>query len=482
MQGALYERANDDSSFYSHRVAVLWDVMEKQEKLWPYPAKVTVVVVLFIVFEYILDAFNWLFPGITHGSFTKTISKHRRSHADNDPTLLHRISVLTLNVWVNRARYNLERQLQGVRELFPDVICLQEVFHTDVLEAYRKAFPDYCLVAFGQAHNFSAMAALFLIMLAVAAIFSGAVWLVERFVSDTRWKTVWTIAVPLMMVCYERVVRHHWTIAFLTGNRTGLAMLVRREAVDLHERKCVTFSRAGHAADLLNILRPRGFISAAGVVPMPHGKGSLPVRFVTTHLNQPLEQALGDGRHRQVKEVFAKCIKDDELLIMGCDLNATPPGTINGSDCNTYADVLEEMEDAWVNTNPSDPQRDGLTWDQANNPLCSGLLNKVFYGLETLRWRCDFIFYRFGRRTPVSEDASEHDVKLDSGKPSEFTVDTSECNLAFTANQAVSDHFGVFAVFDIREGVRSKDVISIPVGATELQRKYEQPPECVTAA
>merc|ERR1712118_217995 len=116
----------------------------------------------------------------------------------------------------------------GIRRLAPDVICLQEVFHMDV-DVYRAAFPDYCCVAFGGAQNASALIAFIAIMVASASCFSGAVWLVERFVKEGRWRTVWLVGVPLIFLLYTRLIRHHWTIAFLTGNRTGLAMLVRRD-------------------------------------------------------------------------------------------------------------------------------------------------------------------------------------------------------------------------------------------------------------
>eukprot|EP00928_Gymnodinium_smaydae_P014666 TRINITY_DN153_c0_g2_i1.p1 TRINITY_DN153_c0_g2~~TRINITY_DN153_c0_g2_i1.p1 ORF type:complete len:556 (+),score=111.89 TRINITY_DN153_c0_g2_i1:162-1829(+) len=429
----------------------IWQRMQNlpdEETLWPYPAKVLAVVGMFVVFEYFFDFIAWL----TCGAFWLRLPSLRNQaprqslmelQGSDEPGVLRKLSVLTLNVWVNQVRDNIERQIHSIRELAPDVICLQEVFHLDVLDAYRSGFPDYTLVAFGRAHNLSALVALLAIIFFVAGIFSGAVWAVETFITDTRWRMIWTIAVPVMMVLYSRLIRHHWTIAFLTGNRTGLVLLVRNDMIDIKEKQCVPYSRAGHAADLLNILRPRGFLSVSGSVRLPPGYNPLPVRLITTHLNQPLEQALGDGRHRQVKEVFHNCIHPGELLILGCDLNATPPGTRQGSDCNTYADVTQELSDAWAAVNPSDPQRDGLTWDQSVNKLTSSKLNQLLYGFDLIRWRCDYIFWRHDRNAQA-EPAPEKGVQKD------VTVNLRSCNMVFTGDQVVSDHFGVYACYDIR--------------------------------
>eukprot|EP00927_Polykrikos_kofoidii_P032807 TRINITY_DN2782_c0_g2_i1.p1 TRINITY_DN2782_c0_g2~~TRINITY_DN2782_c0_g2_i1.p1 ORF type:complete len:589 (-),score=84.35 TRINITY_DN2782_c0_g2_i1:64-1830(-) len=440
------QKLNDDGVWF------FLSQVPDQERVWPFWAKVGVVICIFICFEYLLDLLSWCgadgvspIPGLSSSGGVvrreKCMNYRDPNEGMNGDTVgadgvLRNISVLTLNVWVNRARENVERQIHGIRELAPDVICLQEVFHIDVLEAYRTAFPDYCIVAFGRAQNFAAMIALVAIIVVVAAVFAGSVWLVEKFTSSDMWRISWMMLVPIMIVCYSRLIRHHWTIAFLTGNRTGLVLLVRREAFELKEQSCVMYSRNGHAADFLNVLRPRGFIQVTCGLRLPGYPDPLKLRLVTTHLNQPLEQALGDGRHRQVKEVFQKCHQDDELCLLGCDLNATPPGTKGGSDCQTYEDVISEMSDAWAATNPSDPQRDGLTWDQIENPMCLGPINRLFYG-KASRWRCDYIFSRYKQS------------KEKRNQPS-FDVNIRSCEMVFTHQEAVSDHFGVYAVFDVR--------------------------------
>jgi len=430
--------------------------------LWPYPAKVGVVIGLFIVFEYLLDLLSFVSQDWNLAPVGTSANRQHQEEADRqkDPTLKRRLTVLTLNIWMDYCRENCERQIDAIRDLAPDVICLQEVFHLDVLEAYRTAFPDYCFVAFGRAHNASAVAFFCFLMCSTAACFSGAVWAVEKYVTDGMWKTVWLIAVPMMFAAYSHLIRHNKCVAFLTGNRTGLAMLVKKETVEIKERQCVPFTREGHAADWLNIFRPRGYISVVGLVRLPGELEALKVRFVTTHLNQPLEQALGDGRHRQIKEVFQRSLQEDEFCVFGCDLNATPPGTENGSACNSYSDVVAEMTDAWSEVNPSDPNRDGLTWDQSGNPMTKTILNKVFYGVETIRWRCDYIFWRLSTGSPFGATAADRredgpadgpdDVPAQAEKGTKnAAVKMRTCDLVFAGKEAVSDHYGVHAVFDV---------------------------------
>lgn len=434
---------------------------EKEETYWPIPTKILCFLVAFVVMEFLVDYLPWAtIKGGVQPETLPVVDNNEAGQAMNSnevsahPSLLGQLSVLTLNVWVNKAQENVNRQIKGIRQVRPDVICLQEVFHLDVLEAYRTAFPEYRFIAFGRGHSFSALLALLAIMIALASTFAGAIAIVVRL-TDGKWRITWLVAGPVLAMMYLRVVRHHWTVAFLTGNRTGLAMLVRRETVDLDDKKveCIAFSDLGHGADLLNWLRPRGFISAPGVLRFKGGE-EIPVRFSTTHLNQPLEQSLGSGRHRQVQEVIQHCLRDNEFFAMGCDLNATPPGTQNGSDCQTYLDMCKEMSDAWAATNPNDPCRDGLTWDQMDNPMCTSVLNNLFYGAAPLRWRCDYIFWRFGGKKPSSQhnalslDASEKDDNVVVPELRPVQVSVQSCDIVFTGTNSVSDHFGVHCIFD----------------------------------
>jgi len=463
-----------------------------QVTLWPLPAKVLIVVLLFFLMEHVLDFLptcaiykpvgsdlkTGVEPLLVPSEATLEGGKILAQNMKEDPSLVGRISVLSLNVWVNNARENAVLQIKRIRALQPDVICLQEVFHLDVLEAYRLGFPEYTLVAFGRAHNVSALLALLGIMISLATLFANVILFIERW-APARWRMIWLFGLPVIMLAYSRLIRHHWTIAFLTGNRTGLALLVRTATIDVDENnaRCNLFSREGHAADLLNILRPRGYISVPGTFKVGEGSESLAVRFSTTHLNQPLEQALGDGRHRQVREILHHCLRDNELFIIGCDLNATPPGTLNGSDCNTYMDMAAKTDDCWILCNPSDPTRDGLTWDQRSNPMCNSPINRLFYGSKPLRWRCDYIFFRgptvpqVGPGSAQASQASqaaqaaqaeqagpsvqavqpvEKAGKADKANKPLLDVSVKSCDMVFTGSEAVSDHFGIHTVFDIR--------------------------------
>lgn len=423
--------------------------------LWPLPGKVCAVFILFVILEHVIDYMPCSVFKPAIGDVDDIDSSAMEPppvfspYTNPKQTLYGRLSVLTLNVYVNHVRQVAQLQIRKIRYLNPDVVCLQEVFDLDVLEAYRRAFPDYLLVAFGRAHNFSALLALTALMLALSTLFSGVILIFEKLLHG-RWRVVWLFACPTVMIMYSRLIRHHWTIAFLTGNRTGLAMLVRRDAVDVDIKaiRCQKFSRVGHAADLLNLLRPRGFLSVTGQLRLNGCPEPVRVRLVNTHLNQPLDQALGDGRHRQVKEILSSCLQDDELLVLSGDLNATPPGTNKGTECKTYEYLAEHLTDSWAASNPSDPSRDGLTWDMKENPLAASPVTKAFYGSFLLRWRCDYIFWRRSMTSKISEEIAE----ADKGRVS---VDLQSCNLVFTGPRAVSDHYGVHAVFEVSGRTRT---------------------------
>lgn len=429
---------------------------ETIKALWPFHAKVLVMIIFFALSEYILDFFESWEETSYKRQQHRVEPKTTQVHPDGDPGVLQKLTVLTLNVWVNRARENSQAQIRKIRELSPVVICLQECFHMDVVESYRRGFPDYKLIAFGRAHNWSAVLAVVGIFILLASFFAGLVLLGEYATDDALWRTVWMITLPVMILCYARLVRHHWSVAFLTGNRTGLAMLVKRDVVELDDCQCLFFSREGHAADVLNLLRPRGFISCSGRLKLPGGHAPLRVRLVTTHLNQPLEQSLGDGRHRQVEEVLKACVKEDELLIIGADLNATPPGTKHGSNCSTYKDVIAQMDDAWLTSNMLASESDGFTWDQDCNPSSVSPINKLFYGTENIRWRCDYIFWRHRwGSAPLPHDEEGAFPPAEPSTPTKqraiqrgVCVKVKACTTVFK-EQFVSDHFGVFAVFDV---------------------------------
>lgn len=438
-------------------------------QLWPIPEKMLVFLAVFVILEFLVDYFPWrTIKGGVQPAEAKFKSEeafesnsHRKYSEHDDADCLGSLSVLTLNVWVNKVQENLEKQIHGIRELEPDVICLQEVFHLDVLEAYRAAFPGYRFIAFGRGHTITALTAQMFIMICLATTFSALIAAVE-YVTHGKWRITWLIVGPVVILLYLRIVRHHWFIAFLTGNRTGLAMLVRSDRVELNDKKveCIPFARKALAADQLNLLRPRGFISAPGKLPLREGR-HIPVRFCTTHLNQPLEQRIGEGRHRQVRQVLDHCVRDNEFLVLGCDLNATPPGTLHGTDCQSYNDVCKELTDAWVDVNPSDPCRDGLTWDQKENPMCTSIMNNFFYGSDRLRWRCDYIFWRYQSESyravqdAIVEDhrrtAAEKKIRTCVTEPVEVQCTVRACHVVFTGQEAVSDHFGVFTIFDIKE-------------------------------
>lgn len=359
---------------------------------------------------------------------------------------LGQVSVLTLNVWVNRAETNVCAQIEGIRKYSPDIICLQEVFSVPVLKAYQKAFPEYEFVAFGRGFTCLGTLAFTALLLIPATVFalmaSALLYLVSTI--ETVWLPL--LAWPPCLLMHMHFFRKHYFWPFLVGNLTGLALMVRKDETRLSKltAKCTKFSYPlGHAEDFLNSLRPRGLLTVSGQIQLRGREETFPIHIATTHLNQPPAQSPGAGRHQQVKEICESFLKpgDGGLILLGADLNASPPGTDSGTQCSTYEEITRHLSDAWCATNPSDPNADGLTWDQKENPMCQSAMNSLFYGTRPLRWRCDYLLW--GHRPT----ACAKDVK----------VSVKSCDMVFVGDAAVSDHYGVLAVLDISEAGSSSE-------------------------
>eukprot|EP00928_Gymnodinium_smaydae_P014173 TRINITY_DN15150_c0_g1_i1.p1 TRINITY_DN15150_c0_g1~~TRINITY_DN15150_c0_g1_i1.p1 ORF type:complete len:573 (+),score=76.14 TRINITY_DN15150_c0_g1_i1:34-1719(+) len=400
--------------------------------------------------------------------------------------LFGQLSVLTLNVWAKRAVVKIQEQVEGVRLYDPDVICLQEVFHLHVLESYRAAFPDYVLVAAGRQLTWLATGLFILWFVALpTAICSVVVAVMCRFLHNCFWLGVslW----PVIVFLNYWPFRDHYFVAFLVGNQTGLAMLIRRNKFDLamENGSCVNFSYPdGHAEDGLNCMRARGYIVAAGTIPLKGGRTSLKLRVATTHLNQPTLQPKGRGRHQQVRELLEGCLHPGELLVLAGDFNATPPGTEGGTQCNTYQEITAWLSDAWADVNAGDPAKDGLTWDQEGNPYCVSATNSLLYGTTPLRWRCDFVLWRQSR--PEERYHEGRGGQNGDGRPGvaevngrsladEVEVQVRSCDTVLVGDDAVSDHYAVLATFDI---------LRRPAGSRRSERARKTLPrkECLEPA
>jgi len=379
---------------------------------------------------------------VSQGDSTQSRSSLLKDSAEvgDDTTRLAQVSILTLNVWVNKATENVHRQIAGIRAYGPDIICLQEVFSLEVLNSYRNAFPDHRLVAFEREYTCLATVSFFAALVVPPTLYAGCVAL--PLYSLSAINHVGWPCLLLWLIClagHAALFLNHYFVPFLVGNMTGLALLVRDDGKWLEQlsTRCELFSYPlGQAEDFLNRLRPRGFLLASGYIRLRGWAELLPIRIATTHLNQPPVQPVGSGRHQQVKELCRVLLEHQNhggLVLLGADLNATPPATQSGTLCSTYTDMCESLTDAWDALNASDPNVDGLTWDQCENPLCLSALNSIFYGTSPLRWRCDYIFWRCDK-SPSLPDVN---------------VSFRSCNMVFVGDDAISDHFGVLALIDI---------------------------------
>eukprot|EP00927_Polykrikos_kofoidii_P009703 TRINITY_DN14063_c0_g1_i1.p1 TRINITY_DN14063_c0_g1~~TRINITY_DN14063_c0_g1_i1.p1 ORF type:complete len:461 (-),score=52.23 TRINITY_DN14063_c0_g1_i1:46-1428(-) len=410
------------------RVSALIDQVDKDE------VKKNPALVAQAAWEVVRDA---AFLRSAHGDIIAR--KRRKSFLSNNiprPASLNELSVLTLNVWVIGAVANLPSQVTCVREKNPDIILLQEAFHMTVVDGYRHAFPDYDLVAFGRNLTPVATFGCFL-FLSVGSTILFVPTIMVLFVSGTPSLRTWYVWFIVWLLCFFLATmynRYHYYTAFLMGNVTGMVMLVRKHKFDGVSTTCATFSYEALQEDFLNGFRPRGYLTITAELKDQSEGPPLKVRVATTHLNQPPQQPPNKGRHLQVRELFSSCLHDDELFILGADLNATPPGTLRGTQCNTYVDMTSELTDAWLQKNGENERDFGYTWDQAGNPMCRSATNAIFYGTERLQWRCDYVMWRHRPKRAASNSRS---VKLRS------------CELVFKDEEAVSDHFGIFAVFDI---------------------------------
>lgn len=325
------------------------------------------------------------------------------------PPLHNELRVLTLNVWMLEAPTRRNQQVAAIRKLNPDIVCLQEAFSMRLINAFRKAFSaEYEMVRFrGRCSIGAIMVVALFYSIIVAPWFALAAFGINR----VKIGAIASLVIcALILLCNPGEVT-----AFLCGNRTGLLLLVRRDRIIGLDTSAHFFQE--WKLDYLNLLRPRGFLCATGA--LRSSSGDLPFQVLTSHLDQQPDQPKGRGRFMQSKELMEQVSSFDGLTVLAGDLNFDES---EGGDAGPYRVITEQMEDAWDGND--DP---GITWDQIQNPLCQHPVSEFAYGAAS-QHRYDYVFWRQkGRGRAVRRS----------------------CEVVFKDAEAMSDHYGVLAVFEV---------------------------------
>jgi len=341
------------------------------------------------------------------------------------------LRVLTLNVWIDEAPMRCGDQVAAVKEVDPDILCLQEAFSMKVVQTFEEAFAqEYEMVRFQN-------------RLSLGAVLSLIVYTFILFlVSLCLWSIVLLVVVGqvTMHSCVINALGTSVGLAgctlylnpknlgdFLFGNKTGLVLFAKRSVIESVESDATLFEEWSY--DYLNWVRPRGYVKMSGFFnTQKQGQEvRVPFKVLTSHLDQVITQPAGHGRIAQATEMMRSELEGYEgFLVMAGDWNFTPSDNPGGTSCRTYEAMREKMEDAW------DGQHGlGATWDQVGNSLAVSKANDMAYqNAERLQWRCDIVFWK---------NFTSHNVSVKS------------CEILFKPPQqaAVSDHYGLLATFRV---------------------------------
>lgn len=329
------------------------------------------------------------------------------------------LSVLTYNVWYEQVAQRWQEQVKAIRKLKPDIICLQEVQSLEVAKHFIKEFSaEYECARFEGRLSLGTI-----LVLGIAWLLLYAIWALCQQLGLIGQRPL--VGGLLSMLCLLLIL---WrdpsqVTGFLLGNRTGLLLFVKKGKI-LSTRTSATLFREWYY-DPLNWVRPRGFLTIDGELQV--GQNKIPLKVMTSHLDQPIQQAEGRGRVRQAEEMLEGIEQFQGLALLAGDLNCTRRNAPGGTSCGTYECIIKHMEDAWgVNKEPC------FTWDQVENPLAVSTMNDLAYGNNSpLRQQVDYAFSKLGPMGAVSVSCSSCQVVFDKG------VDIQ------------SDHYGILARFRI---------------------------------
>lgn len=312
-------------------------------------------------------------------------------------------------------------QITALRDLQPDVVCLQELYCDASFAALRDAFPDYDVRRdpAGQtvardanddndshprrrrrrcrchSNNGIALAAL-----CVTLTLSSSWWwwwhpapLLHVAAAGALWFGVYLLLLP----------RHSGLRAWLSNRGTGLAIMVRRSRAVILDHAVERFQ--SQAGDPLNLVAPRGYQRTMLALESACECGMGLAIVFNTHLN-----ALGSSSNRalqarQLAQEIRRVSVSARIVACG-DFNEPP----------TLGGVRECLEG-------NAPHQANLTFaDPAQQPTFCPQLNPLARGSTA---QClDHIYF----------------------KPDGLVL-TDQVRLVFTNQPCVSDHYGVLATF-----------------------------------
>lgn len=305
-------------------------------------------------------------------------------------------------------------QIQCIRALNVDIICLQELYCPKAFAALIEAFPDYDYrwdAGFHVGHDDShprrmrpTPTPLVVLLATVFLALTGlGVFVWEPFL-------FLLLLLLLLLACiFVLLPPHSGLVAWLTHGGTGLAILVRRDRADIVDHGVNYFKH--QAGDVLNRIAWRGWTrTAIKFKSTCNCGGSSRLGFVyNTHMN-----ALGAPWHRaiQADELSSAILSAPFGKLVACgDFNEEP--TVD-SCVREYMEINCEL----MNADPTQtatycPTRNRLAWTAA------GVTNKCL----------DQVYFKTGA-----------DGGLVPSLPTRVVLtDPSRC---------LSDHYGVLASFE----------------------------------
>ncbi len=342
---------------------------------------------------------------------------------DNPDT---RVRILTFNVfagspvpvqWLFGGTSSLQNskrlraQLQAVRAVDADVICLQELYCDNVLASYMLEFGDEYQFAVQRDRKLLGVAAGEIIILLLASI----AWPLARAamgdVSSCLSLFISGVLTACLWLTLRVTMRHSALLAFFNGRVKGfMATMWKRSVFELSDDETLYFTE--QRGDIENLFRPRAF----QLLHLKHRMTNYLYTFIHIHTN-----ALGQSylRARQVHEAVnaAGVANRGSLVTLLGDFN-------DGEDSEP---VRTAVKCGFVDAFRAHGTGHGHTWVHSNS------MTRGYMRVPNLR--CDYIFYR--RNHPHASAIKNNDTT---------TLSNARCDVVLDDNPT-SDHFGVLLDF-----------------------------------